>query len=35
MFSENIPKGNAENEVSMTRYTPQHCMMKLAPAQFH
>jgi hypothetical protein len=29
------PNGNAENEVSMTCCTPQHCTMKLAPAQFH
>ena len=26
---------NAENKVSMTCFTPQHCRMKLAPAQFH
>jgi hypothetical protein len=29
------PYGNAENEVSMTCYTPWHCMMKLTPAQLH
>jgi hypothetical protein len=25
------PNGNAENEVSITCHTLQHCMMKLAP----
>jgi hypothetical protein len=34
MFSGKNPNISAENEVSMTCYTPQHCMMKLAPAKF-
>jgi hypothetical protein len=32
---EGEPYGIAENEVSMTCYTPWHCMMKLTPAQLH
>ena len=29
------PNGNAENEVAVTCFTPQHCMMKLAAAKFY
>ena len=35
VFREKHLNWNAENEVSMTCYNPLHCMMKLAPAQFH
>jgi len=35
MFSGKNPIMNAENEVSMTCYNPQHRGMTLAPAQFH
>jgi hypothetical protein len=31
-LQEKFPNGNAENEVRMTWYTPQHCLMKVAPA---
>jgi len=30
-----IQNKKAENEISMTCYTPQHYVMKLAAAQFH
>jgi len=29
------PIGNKENEVSVTIYTPQHCMIKWSSAIFH
>jgi len=29
------PNRNEENEVSMTCYTPYHCVVKLVRAQFH
>jgi hypothetical protein len=35
VFREKPLNGNAENEVSMTWYTPLPSMMKLAAAQFH
>jgi len=35
VFSKKNPSADAENEISMTCYTPQHCMLKLATAQFH
>jgi len=34
-FREKNPNGNVDSDVSMTCYTPQHCMMHLAGAQFH
>ena len=34
-FQETNPNRNAEYEVSKTYCTPHHCMMKLAPVQFH
>jgi len=34
MFSGKNPNGNAENDVSVTCYTPWHFMMKLDLAQF-
>jgi hypothetical protein len=33
-LQEKNPSGNAENEIPIW-YTPQHCVMKSAPAQFH
>jgi len=35
VFRNKIPNGNAENEISMTCYTLQQCVMKLTPAQFY
>jgi len=34
MFSGKNSNGNAENEVFHDMVTPQHCVMKLAPAHF-
>jgi hypothetical protein len=34
VFGKKNPNGNAENDVSMTRYTLQHFRTKLAPSQF-
>jgi len=34
-FQYKNPNGNAENEVSKACYTPQLCVMKISPAQFH
>jgi hypothetical protein len=34
IFRKN-PDGNAENEISMTCYTLQHCVMKINLAQFY
>ena len=35
VFRERNVNGGAELIVPMTRYTPQHCMVKLAPAQIN
>jgi hypothetical protein len=35
VYSEKHPNRRTANEVSVTRYTPLPCMIKLAPAQFH
>jgi hypothetical protein len=35
MFIGKNPNGKAENEVSMTRYTLWHCVMKLAALKCH
>ena len=35
VFRQKDPNENTENEVSLTLYTPQHCIMILAPTQIH